>query len=113
MTEPTITCPKCKEEIKLTESLAAPIVESTRREFKERLAKKDADVAKRENVLDEREEALSKAKETIDDQVTERVQKERATIVTEEAKKSQTDPCNRPRTKSKGGHRPSGYFETT
>ena len=88
MTEPTITCPKCKEEIKLTESLAAPIVESTRREFKERLAKKDADVAKRENVLDEREEALSKAKETIDDQVTERVQKERATIVTEEAKKA-------------------------
>ena len=39
MTEPTITCPKCKEEIKLTESLAAPLIESTRREFEERLAK--------------------------------------------------------------------------
>ena len=88
MTEPTITCPKCKEEIKLTESLAAPIVESTRREFKERLAKKDADVAKRENVLDEREEVLSKEKETIDEQVTEKLQKERATIIAEEARKA-------------------------
>ena len=88
MTEPTITCPKCKEEIKLTESLAAPLIESTRREFEERLAKKDADVAKRENVLDEREEVLSKEKETIDEQVTEKLQKERATIIAEEARKA-------------------------
>ena len=29
MTEPTITCPKCKTEIKLTESLAAPLIEAT------------------------------------------------------------------------------------
>ena len=28
MTEPTITCPSCKIEIKLTESLAAPLIES-------------------------------------------------------------------------------------
>jgi len=32
MPELTITCPECKKEIKLTESLAAPLVESTRRE---------------------------------------------------------------------------------
>lgn len=30
MTEPTIVCPNCKTEIKLTESLAAPLIESTR-----------------------------------------------------------------------------------
>lgn len=40
MTEPIITCPKCKTEIKLTESLAAPLIESTRREFDQRLIKK-------------------------------------------------------------------------
>jgi len=88
MTEPTITCPKCKEEIKLTKSLAAPLIESTRREFEERLAKKDVEISKRSSALDEREEALSKAKETIDEQVTEKLQKERATIVAEEAKKA-------------------------
>lgn len=27
MTEPTITCPNCKTKIKLTESLAAPLIE--------------------------------------------------------------------------------------
>lgn len=44
MTEPTITCPNCKTEIKLTESLAAPLIESTRRDYEKRLAQKDSDV---------------------------------------------------------------------
>ena len=41
MAEPTIICPKCKAEIKLTESLAAPLIESMRREYEERLSQKD------------------------------------------------------------------------
>lgn len=88
MTEPTIICPSCKTEIKLTESLAAPLIESTRREFEQRLAKRDADIANRELSLREREEALSKAKESIDDQVAEKVKQERAKIAAEEAKKA-------------------------
>ncbi len=88
MTEPTITCPTCQAEIKLTESLAAPLIESTRREFEERLARKDADIATWERALHKREEALSKAQETIDDQVAEKLQKARATIAIEEAKKA-------------------------
>ena len=48
MTEPTITCPQCKTEIKLTESLAAPLLEATKRDFEQRLAQKDADAAKRD-----------------------------------------------------------------
>ena len=86
--EPTIICPKCKTEIKLTESLAAPLIESTRHEFEQRLAQKDTDVAKRESSLREREAALSKAKETIDDQVAEKLQQERTRIAAEEAKKA-------------------------
>jgi hypothetical protein len=88
MTEPTITCPKCKNEIKLTESLAAPLIESTRRAFEKQLAQKDADIAKREISLREREEALSKARETIDDQVAEKLRQERAKIAAKEAKKA-------------------------
>jgi|GEM_PF-7074885 len=34
-TEPTIICPKCKTEIKLTESLAAPLVESICHEYED------------------------------------------------------------------------------
>lgn len=44
MTESTIICPNCKTEIKLTESLAAPLLEATRRDFEQR---RDARVAKR------------------------------------------------------------------
>ncbi len=88
MTEPTIICPKCKTEIKLNETLAAPLIESTRREYEQRLSKKDADIAKRESTLREKEEALSKAKESIDDQVADKVRSERGKIAAEEAKKA-------------------------
>jgi len=88
MTEPTITCPNCKTEIKLTESLAAPLIEATRRDYEQRLAKKDVDIANRETSLREREEAVAKAKETIDDQVAEKLLQERAKIATDEAKKA-------------------------
>lgn len=88
MTEPTITCPNCKAEIKLTESLAAPLIEATRRQYEARLATKDADIAERETALREREEAVAKAKQTIDDQVVEKLNDERAKIAAEEAKKA-------------------------
>ncbi len=47
MSEPTITCPNCKTEIRLTESLAAPLIESTRQRFVAQLAEKDREVASR------------------------------------------------------------------
>ncbi|MGQ3686294.1 MAG: hypothetical protein ACUBOA_15015 [Candidatus Loosdrechtia sp.] len=50
MTEPMITCPKCATEIKLTESLAAPMIESIRGEYEQRLIQKDADIARPECV---------------------------------------------------------------
>ncbi len=88
MSEPTITCPNCKTEIKLTESLAAPLIESTRRDYEKRLTLKDTDIAKKEESLREREAAVSKAMQAIDDQVAEKLLQERAKIVTEESKKA-------------------------
>jgi hypothetical protein len=88
MAEPTIICPKCKNEIKLTESLAAPLIESTRRDYEKRLAQKDVDLASRETSLKEREQALEKSKETVDAQVAEKLQSERAKIAADEARKA-------------------------
>src|ERR1700722_12473125 len=88
MAEPTIICPKCKNEIKLTESLAAPLIESTRLDFEKRLAQKDLDVAGREKSIQEREDALSKQKDSLESQVAERVQQERGKIATDEARKA-------------------------
>lgn len=94
MTEPTITCPKCHSEIKLTESLAAPLVESVKRDYEQRLAKKDTDMTKRELALRVQEETLAKAKESIDDQVADRVRLERTKIAAEEAKKAKLASAN-------------------
>jgi hypothetical protein len=88
MSEPTIICPNCKTEIKLTESLAAPLIESTRLAYEKRLALKDADVAKKEESLREREAAVSKATQAIDDQVAEKLALERTKIAAEESKKA-------------------------
>jgi len=88
MSEPTIICPKCKNEIKLNESLAAPLIESTKREYEARLVQKDTDIASRQKALQEREDALSKAKESLDIQVAEKLKLERAKIAAEESKKA-------------------------
>jgi hypothetical protein len=53
MKEPTIICPSCMSEIKLTESLAAPLIEATRRDCEKRLAQKDTDIARREAAIRE------------------------------------------------------------
>jgi hypothetical protein len=87
-TEPTIICPKCQAEIKLTESLAAPIVESTREAYEKKLVQKDSEIATREKAIKEREEALACEKAAVDQKVQEKVKAERAKIVVEEAKKA-------------------------
>ncbi|WP_454062724.1 DUF2130 domain-containing protein [Candidatus Nitrospira salsa] len=88
MTEPTIICPKCQTEIKLTESLAAPLLQTTKQDYERRLAQKDADSAKREAALGAREAAIAKERETLDSQVAEKLKHERVRISAEEAKKA-------------------------
>ena len=92
MTEPTIVCPNCKTEIKLTESLAAPLVESTRRQFEQRLAQKDTEIIQREQAMREKEKQLTEDKRRLDDQVAsqvaEQLKAERARVIAEESKKA-------------------------
>ena len=88
MTEPTITCPNCHAEIKLTESLAAPLLEATKRAYEQRLTQKDGDIAKREQAIKEREAAVARSQQAIDQQVLEKLKTERGVIAAEEAKKA-------------------------
>ncbi len=88
MNEPTIICPNCSSELKLTESLAAPLLAATRRDFEKRLAQKDADVAKRETAIRDREQALSRQQATLEEQIAQRVNDERGKIAAEEAKRA-------------------------
>ena len=59
MSEPTIICPNCKTEIKLTELLAAPLIEATRRDYKNHLAKNNNDIAQRETTVKGRDAELA------------------------------------------------------
>jgi hypothetical protein len=93
MMEPTIICPACKTAIKLTESLAAPLIASTRKQFEQQLAQKDNDIALREQLMREKEKQLITAKNTLDEQVAaqveEKLKKDRTRIAAEESKKAQ------------------------
>jgi hypothetical protein len=73
MTEPTLTCPSCRTQIKLTESLAAPLIEVTRRRYEDQLARKEAEVAGREAAIRDQQAQLAAAKDAIDTQVAAKV----------------------------------------
>ena len=88
MAEPTVVCPQCRTEIKLTESLAAPLLESVRRDYEQRLSQKDADIAQRELSLSERAQSLEKAKQSLDEEIARKIQQERVRIGAEEAQKA-------------------------
>jgi hypothetical protein len=92
MTEPTITCPNCKTVIRLTESLAAPLIAATRQQYEQQLLQKDEEVAKREQGIREKEKQVAEAKRTLDEQIADQVaaqlKTERARVMAEEAKKA-------------------------
>src|ERR1700729_1877079 len=88
MSDPTLTCPTCRTEIKLTESLAAPLIADTRRRYETQLAKKEAEVAAREAAIRDQQEQVASAREAIDAEVASRLDQERGKIAVAEALKA-------------------------
>jgi hypothetical protein len=92
LAEPTIACPKCKAEIPLTESIAAPLIEATRKQYERKLSQKDKEIEQREEALREKEKKVADARRKFDqevaDQVAEQLKTERARIIAEEGKKA-------------------------
>jgi hypothetical protein len=88
MAEPTVRCPKCKSDIPLTESLAAPLIAATREKYEHAIAEKDRDIAWREAALRDQQAALDKERAAIDQEVFNRTQAERERIGKEEAAKA-------------------------
>jgi len=92
MADPTITCPSCGTEIKLTERLAAPLLEATKKEFEAKLAARNAEIVAREETLRKESETLAADRaalmRTVDDKVAEQLKADRARIVAEESRKA-------------------------
>lgn len=88
MSEPTIVCPNCQHEMKLTESLAAPLLQQTRHQFEQRLASKDREILAREAAVKEQQEAVAREKASVAEQVAATLKAEREKVAAEEAKKA-------------------------
>lgn len=88
MNELVVFCPSCKGDIRLTESLAAPLLEQTRKQYEVEIAAKDSEVSKQQAELQKQKLELAKAKASVDEQVTMRVVAERGKIAAEESKKA-------------------------
>lgn len=89
MSEPTLSCPKCGHEIKLTESLAAPMVAAVEEKYKKQLA----DVVRRTEddkaALQVEQDELAAKHEQLDVIVQEKVQEGQLRIRGEEKRRLQ------------------------
>ena len=88
MNEMTISCPTCQAEIKLTESLAAPLVEATRLEYERRLRENNLECTKREERVRQQEEAFNRLKQDWQASEQERFQQEAKRISAEESRRA-------------------------
>lgn len=92
MTEATITCPNCSTAVPLTESLAAPLIAATRKQFEAQIKQKDADIAQREQGLKQQQQQLQDAQRELENQVRQQVEKqlqtERQRVIEEESRKA-------------------------
>ena len=87
-THDPIHCPNCNFPIRLTESLAAPLIEETRRNFQKQLADKDLEVGRKLDLLQRERDDLAKAREGIHEQIRRQVESERSAIIAVEAEKA-------------------------
>jgi hypothetical protein len=85
--DPQITCPNCKSEIRLTESLAAPLLAATRADYEGRMKAQADGLAREKQELQQQQSKLAHAQAHVDEQVAERLQAERAALVAQEQKR--------------------------
>lgn len=88
MTEPTIICPSCHSDIKLTESLAGPLVEQTRKAFTEQLFAKDQLIAKAQADVTAAKQSVEQERLDIEATLAKRMDEARKQIATDEAQRA-------------------------
>lgn len=88
MTEITIKCPSCRSAMKLTESLAAPLIENTRKKYEEIISLKDLEVSKKEAEINAQKNQLDVEKKTLDKEILRRVSSEVERVKIEETEKA-------------------------
>jgi hypothetical protein len=85
--DPKIKCPECGSQIKLTESLAAPLIASTREQYEKKLAQQNLAISQREQAIKTREENVAKEREAIDEAVAAKLKAEREKLAADALKR--------------------------
>lgn len=88
MHQPTISCPSCKTEIRITETLAAPLLAETRRQFEITLQAKDTTMREREDALEAERQSLADARGAIEAEVAAKVAAQAKKIAEAEAQRA-------------------------
>lgn len=88
MSDPTLSCPHCGEEIKLNESLAAPMLEAAQRDFDKQLALKDKAFAGIKESWAHHKKELEAKEAKLQEQIEAGVEEARAVIVAAEKRKA-------------------------
>jgi len=85
MNELIVICPKCKNELHLTESLAAPLLAKLKNEYQQKLSQKDSEIEQRENEVSKKERKID---DNINEQVAKLLVEEKNRIINEESKRA-------------------------
>jgi hypothetical protein len=86
--EPTISCPSCKTNIKLNETLAAPLIAATREDYERRLAQSKAAIAAKEEDIGRQRAQVEAARQNLEAEVAEKLKAGRVLIEADEARKA-------------------------
>lgn len=68
ISDPTIICPNCKTPVRLTESLAAPLIDAARAQFETHAKQREKAVAEREAAVKSQQAELSQHRTGFDHQ---------------------------------------------
>lgn len=88
MNDPTVTCPTCQANIRLTESLAAPLINAARQQLEAEFLRKENDLDKREVWLIEQQNILTNEKKSMDELINEKLHEQRKLVIADESEKA-------------------------
>ena len=95
MKEGLITCPNCGHEFEISDALTGRIREHLKTELQQEVARREADVTKRAKALREKEDELSRNRETFDEQVAAKLKERLADTERKAAKKAEAQYADR------------------
>lgn len=88
MSDPSIKCPSCGEDIKLTDGLAAPLIAATKAEYDKRLADARDGIQERERTLEVKRVEIQESENLIAQKVEKLLASQRKKISEDEAKRA-------------------------